>query len=110
MPANNPDTVDASKSANFTLSDSLLTTTDGMSMNLSGITNADLVATTNRTFTVSGWTGSGALTSPESGGAAGTAQTGTITAVTDGGFELSDTSLSSTDGMRLRSTVSLRPI
>ncbi len=93
----------AGKNANFTLSDTLLTTTDGMSMILSGITLADLTATVpNKTFTVSGWTGRAVLAGGESTGTGGVgsgARTGTVVAVKDGSFTLSNTQLTSTDGM-----------
>ena len=53
----------ASKTANFTLTNTSLSSTDGMSLALSGITTANLTATAAaRRFTVSGWTGSGSLT------------------------------------------------
>ena len=93
----------ASKNANFTLSDTALTTTDGMSMTLSGITVASLTATTsNKTFTVSGWTGEAVLTGGGSSGTGGTGSgsaTGTVVAVKDGSFTLSNLRLTSTDGM-----------
>ena len=69
-PASNPDTIDASKNANFTLFDTSLSTSDGMSMDLSGITSANLTYsdTGGITFTVSGWTGSGSLMDADTGG------------------------------------------
>ena len=87
------DTVTASKSAGYTLANTSLSSTDGMSLGLSGITTANLAATTaSKTFTVSGWTGSGSLTDTA---------TGIVTASENGGFTLTNTSLSSTDGMTL---------
>ena len=56
------DTVTASKSAGFTLTNTSLSSTDGMTLGLSGITTANLTDTGSRhTFTVTGWTGSGTL-------------------------------------------------
>ena len=54
----------ASKSAGFTLSNTSLSSTDGMSLALSGITTANLTDTGSggNTFTVSGWTRRGTLT------------------------------------------------
>ena len=83
----------ASKSASFTLANTSLSSTDGMALGLSGITTANLAATSSgKTFTVSGWTGSGSLTDTA---------TGIVTASKNAGFTLTDTSLSSTDGMTL---------
>ena len=62
--ATTADTVTASKSAGFTLTNSLLSSTDGMSLSLSnGITTANLTdnGSGGNTFTVSGWTGGGTL-------------------------------------------------
>jgi len=85
------DTVAASKSANFTLANSSLSSTDGMTLGLSGITTANLAATSSsKTFTVSAWTGSGSLTDTASG---------IVTASKNAGFTLTNTSLTSTDGM-----------
>ena len=70
-----------------------LSSTDGMALSLSGITTANLTATTaSKTFTVSGWTGTGSLTDTA---------TGIVTATKNAGFTLTNTSLSSTDGMTL---------
>ncbi len=75
----------ASKSANFTLTNASLSSGDGMSLNLTGITTADLSATSaSKTFTLTGWTGNGSL--------ADTA-TGMVTASQASGFTLSPTSL-----------------
>ena len=85
------DTVTASKSAGYTLTNASLSATDGMSLGLSGITTANLAATTaGKTFTVSGWTGSGSLTDTA---------TGIVTASKNAGFTLTNTSLISTDDM-----------
>ncbi len=90
------DTVMASKSASYTLTDTSLSSTDGMSLGMSGITTAILAATSNgRTFTVSGWTGSGSLTDTA---------TGIVTASKNGGFTLTNASLTSTDGMNVSLT------
>ena len=87
------DTVAASKNAGYTLTNTSLSSTDGMSLGLSGITTANLAATSaGKTFTVSGWTGSGSLTDTA---------TGIVTASKNAGFTLTNTSLSSTDGMTL---------
>ena len=90
--AGTADTVTASKSANYTLTNSSLSSSDGMSLSLSGITTANLTATgSGHSFTVSGWTGSGSLT--------GT--TATVTASKSADYTLTNTLLSSTDGMSL---------
>ena len=48
----------ASKAAGYTLTNTSLSSADGMSLALSGITTANLTATgSGHTFTVSGWTG-----------------------------------------------------
>ncbi len=87
------DTVAASKSASYTLANTSLSSTDGMSLGLTGITTANLAATSaSKTFTVSGWTESGSLSDTA---------TGIVTASESGGFNLTNTSLSSTDGMTL---------
>src|SRR5208337_3441268 len=64
----------ASKNAGFTLTNTSLSSTDGMTLGLSGITKANLTDTAGgNTFTVSGWTGSGSLT--DSAASAATADT-----------------------------------
>jgi predicted outer membrane repeat protein len=97
-PLNNPDTVDATKGANFKLSDTSLSTADGMSMNLSGITTANLTdgSAGGVTFTVSGWTGGGSLVDGDTGGSFDA-----VTSTKGAGYTLSDTALTSTDGMSL---------
>jgi hypothetical protein len=86
-----PDTLAASKSAGYTLTNTSLSSTDGMALGLSGITIANLAATTaSRTFAISGWTGSGSLTDTA---------TGIVTASKNAGFTLTNNLLKSTDGM-----------
>ncbi len=89
------DTVIASKNANFTLSDTSLSSSDGMNLSLTNIKNAMLTDTGgSHSFTVSGWTGGGSLTN--TGGT-----TDTVIASKNAGFTLSNSALSSTDGMSL---------
>ncbi len=97
-PASNPDAVYATKGANFTLANTLLASGDGMSMNLSGITSANLTdsSTGGITFTVSRWTGGGSLIDADTGGSFDA-----VTSTKGAGYTLSDTSLTSTDGMSL---------
>ena len=89
-----PDTVLADKNAGYTLTDSSLSSTDGMSLGLLGNFGiADLTATgSGKTFTVGGWTRSGTLT--DSAG-------GIVAASQDAGFTLTSTSLTSGDFMSL---------
>ena len=56
--------VTASENAGFTLTNTSLSSTDGMTLGLSGITTANLTDTGSggNTFTVTGWTGKGTLT------------------------------------------------
>jgi len=64
-----------------------------MSLGLSGITTANLAATSaSKTFAVSGWTGNGSLSDMA---------TGIVTASKNAGFTLTNASLTSTDGMTL---------
>jgi len=87
------DTVAASKSASYTLSNTSLSSTDGMLLGLTNFKTANLAATSaSKTFTVSGWTGGGSLTDTA---------TGIVAATKSAGFTLTNTSLSSTDGMSL---------
>ncbi len=87
------DTVAASKNASYTLTNASLTSTDGMSLGLVGITIAELAATgASKTFTVSGWMGSGSLSD---------SATGVVVASKSAGYTLANTSLISTDGMSL---------
>jgi hypothetical protein len=89
------DTVSASKGAGFSLSNAVLSSTDGMVLSLKGIPKANLTDSGGgNSFTVSGWTGSGALTDT-----AATADT--VTASKKAGYTLSNAALSSTDGMVL---------
>jgi hypothetical protein len=93
-----PDTIAATKNAGYTLTDASLSSTDLMSLALSGFRTANLAATSgSKTFTVSGWTGGGSLSD---------SATGIVTASKNAGFTLNNTSLTSTDGM----TVSLTGI
>ena len=77
----------------MTLTNTSLAVTGQPTLTLSGFTTANLTDTAGgNTFTVSGWTGGGSLTD--------TAATGdTVTASKSAGFTLSNTVLSSTDGM-----------
>jgi hypothetical protein len=89
------DTVIASKGASFMLSNTSLSSTDGMSMALSDIVTAQLTDTSGGNgFTIGGWTGSGSLTNT------GTA-TDTVIASKSANFTLTNTSLSSSDGMSM---------
>ena len=89
------DTVTGSKNAGYALTNSSLSSTDGMSLALYGITTAHLTATTaGKTFNVGGWTGSGSLTDTATTG-------GTVTASKSASITLTNTSLSSADGMTL---------
>jgi hypothetical protein len=91
-----PDTIAASKGAGYTLTNTSLSSTDNMSLALSGFATANLAATTtSKTFTVGGWTGNGSLSDTA---------TGIVTASKNAGFTLSNTSLAATDGMALSLT------
>jgi hypothetical protein len=86
------DTVIATKDANFTISNAGIYATGGLSMSMGGIGVAKLTGgTSNNTFTVSGWTGSATLT--------GGGGTDTVLAVKDYNFTLTNTALTTTDGM-----------
>jgi hypothetical protein len=88
------DTISATKNQNFTLSNTSLTATDGLSVTLSGISVANLTGGTgNNSFDVSGWTGTGAIT--------GGGGTDTISATKNQNFTLTNTSLSASDGANL---------
>ena len=90
------DSVVESIASGYTLTNTKLTGTGAaFTDNLSGITVASLtgVSATGNTFTVSGWTGTGSLSAP--------AGTGTVTASKSASFTLTNTALSSTDGMTL---------
>ncbi len=89
------DTVAESVSTNVTLANASLGVSGLPAVTLSGFTAANLTDTTGgHTFTVSGWTGGGTLS-----------DTGTtadvVTASKNAGFTLSNSALSSTDGMSL---------
>jgi len=87
------DTVSASKLASFALTNSLLSSSDGMNVSLSGIRLVHLVSTASvSTFNVSGWTCGGSI----SGG-----PSATVTATKDADFSLSNTTLQTSDGMNL---------
>ena len=89
----NPDTISASKAAGFTLTNNSLSSTDGMMINFSRITTANLAAgNSGKTFKVDGWTGTGSLSDTGAG---------IVNASKNGGFTLSNTSLTSTDGMSM---------
>src|SRR5256885_12359288 len=63
------DTVSATKDANFTLSNTALTSSDGMSLMLSGIGTANLTGGASaNTFNVSSWTGTANLDGAAGGG------------------------------------------
>jgi Bacterial Ig domain len=88
------DTIAATKNANFTLTPTSLATSDKMSVTMSGITNANLTSGTSAaTFTVSAWTGTGALT--------GGGGSNKVIAVKNADFALTNASLSTSDGMGL---------
>jgi hypothetical protein len=88
------DTVSASKNANFTLTNTSLTATDGLSLTLSSIEVANLTGGAGgNSFDVSGWTQTGTIS-----GAGGT---DTIIDPKDADFTLTDTSLVTSDGMSL---------
>ncbi len=81
------DSVIASRNANFTLSDSQLSASNGLTMTLANIAIANLTGGSSvNVFTVTGWTGSGQLD-----GLAGT--TDKIIAVRDTDMTLTNTSL-----------------
>jgi hypothetical protein len=85
------DTVTATRDANFTLSDSLLTPSNGGSFTLSGIANAVLTGgSSNNNFTVSGWTGDDTLT--------GGGGTDTVIATRDSNMTLTNSLLTITGG------------
>jgi uncharacterized delta-60 repeat protein len=88
------DTLDVTKDANMTLSNIGLYTGDGLSMSLSGLSNANLTGGAgNNTFTVNGWTGTGSIV--------GGGGTDLVSAVKNQDFTLSDSALVATDGMNL---------
>ncbi len=88
------DVIAATKDANFILANTSLTSSDGMSLTLSGISGANLTGgTSNNTFTVSGWTGTGTIT--------GGGGSDTISSAKDANYTLTNTSLASSDGMSL---------
>ena len=91
--ASTMDTVAASKNASYTLSNNSLSSTDGMTLGLTNFKTASLAATSaSKTFTVSGWTGTGSLTDTA---------TGVVTVSKSAGITLTNSSLTSLDGMSL---------
>lgn len=86
------DTIVAVKSANFMLSNTNLTTSDGMNLTLNGFSRTRLTGGAEaNTFTVSDWTGSGTLI-----GGGGPGSPDTVVAVRDTNHTLTNTSLAST--------------
>src|SRR5208282_5195123 len=82
-------------SSSVALANTSLAVTGLPTLTLSGFTTANLTDTAGgNTFTVSGWTGSGSLTDSAAAG-------DTVRASKNAGFTLTNTSLSSTDGMML---------
>jgi hypothetical protein len=88
-------TVTASKSAGYTLTNSSLSSTDGMVLSLVGINSANLTDTAGgNSFAVGGWTGTGSLIDSAS-------TTDTVRASKNVGYTVSNGALSSPDGMAL---------
>lgn len=88
------DTVGATRNADFTLTNTSLTASDGLTFDLSGVEVANLSgAGANNHFDVSGWSGSGKLT-----GAGGS---DTVNVANDANFTLTSTSLTASDGLNL---------
>jgi|GEM_PF-2056942 len=86
------DTVQATRDVNYTLTNSLLTATDGLGVPLISIENALLTGgAAANTFTVSGWTGMGTLD--------GQAGKDTVAATKNQNFTLADNLLTATDGL-----------
>ena len=89
------DVIAATKDADFTLTNSSLDSSDGMTLILSSISVANLTGgAADNTFTVDGWTLTGTMD-----GGAGTADT--INKTVDANFTVTDTSLATGDGMSL---------
>ena len=88
------DTVVATKNSNFTLSDSLVTASDGLSMTLSGFVVAELFGGAgNQQFDVSGWTGRGELV--------GNGGSDTVVSAKAGNQILTNSQLSASDGLHI---------
>ena len=92
--------MNSTRNADFTLANGSLNTSDGLSMTLSGVTVANLTATTTaHVFNLDNaagsdhWTGTGTLTS--NGG------TGTINVTRNANFTIASGSLSTSDGMAM---------
>ena len=91
---NGNDTVVATKIANFTLSDSLVTASDGLSMTLSGFVVAELFGGAgDQQFDVSGWTGRGELV--------GNGGNDTVVSTKAGLQVLTNSRLSASDGLHI---------
>ena len=88
------DTVQSTNNANFTLTNSTLTRSDGAAFTLQQVSQANLTGISgNHSFDVSGWTGTGTLT--ESGGI------GTIISTGNDNFTLADSQFQRSDGGNL---------
>src|SRR5262249_27229519 len=84
--------IQAVKNTNFTLTDSLISDSAGLSMSLTGFRAAQLTGGLgNNTLTVSGWTGAGSV----NGGPGGT---DILVSTKDADFTITDASVSATDG------------
>ena len=88
------DTITATKDKNFTLTDNLLTASDGLMLNLLSIENALLTGGPSaNTFAVTNWTGMGKLN--------GQGGTDTVSVTKDKNFIASDSQIRTSDGMML---------
>jgi predicted outer membrane repeat protein len=89
------ETAVATKSAGFTLANSALSSTDGMSLTISGFSAANLRDTKGgQLLTLNGWSGSGKLEAPF-------AAPDTLAVTEDGGYTLTNTSLTSCDSLSM---------
>ncbi|HSC96389.1 MAG TPA: LEPR-XLL domain-containing protein, partial [Burkholderiales bacterium] len=92
--AGGSDTVEAAKDRDFVLTDTSLSATDGVNLTLSSIETANLTGGAgNNTFTVTGWTGTGAL---DGGSQAGGSDV--VVLAKDADMTLSDDLLTATGG------------
>jgi parallel beta-helix repeat protein len=90
-------TLVAVKNVNFILTNTALTTSDGMALTLSGVFRAQLYGGAgNNTFSVSGWTGGGSLT--------GNGGTDTLVVTKDANITLSNSALQASDGLSISLT------
>ncbi|MDX1963263.1 MAG: hypothetical protein SFX18_08930 [Pirellulales bacterium] len=90
------DTIIAEKDLSFTLTNTQLTSTDGMILALSSIENANLKGGASpNSFGVSEWTGMGSLDGN------GTTEVDTVIAEKNADFILTNSNLSTTDGMMM---------